>query len=119
MKKRTSFFLALAAVTITVFSVWNAQRPIAAREATWDDVLAEARAGGYRIITTEALAERYRREPTALLLVDTRQEWEFRSGHIHGAVNFPMAPTGWSRWRKAGELKAFLGPDTTRVLVFY
>jgi hypothetical protein len=119
MKKKSSFFLALAAAAITVFSVWYAQLPIAAREASWGDILAEARAGGYRIITTEALAERYRLDPSALLLVDTRQEWEFCSGHIQGAVNFPMAPTGWPRWRKAGELKTFLGPDTTRVLVFY
>ncbi len=45
MKKKPSVFPAPAAVTITVFSVWCAQRPVAAREAAWDDLLAEARAG--------------------------------------------------------------------------
>ena len=74
----------------------------------WDDVLAEAKAGGYRLITTEELAERYRQDSKELLLVDTRQEWEYRTGHIKGAVNFPMEPTWWSRWRKAAALKAFL-----------
>jgi hypothetical protein len=51
--------------------------------------------------------------------VDTRQEWEFRTGHIQGARNFPMESTGWSRWRKAGALEAFLGPDRQRPIVFY
>ena len=54
-----------------------------------------------------------------LILVDTRQEWEYRTGHIKGAVNFPMEPTWWYRWRKQGELKRFLGPDKDRFLVFY
>jgi hypothetical protein len=44
-------------------------------------------------------------------LIDTRQEWEFRTGHIKGSVNFSMEPTAWARWSKAGELEEFLGPD--------
>jgi hypothetical protein len=119
MEKQRSILLALAAVAITVISVWFTQRPMAPKQATWDDVLAEAQAGGYNIITTEALAERYRQEPSGLLLMDTRQEWEYRTGHIAGAVNFPMEPTRWARWRKAGALKSFLGPDKGRALVFY
>jgi len=119
MRKGPSFFLAVVAVTITVASVWFVQRPVAPVQATWDDVLAEARVGGYRIITTEELAERYRRDPSALLLVDTRQEWEFRSGHIQGSLNFPMEPTWWARWRKADDLQEFLGPDKDRTIVFY
>ena len=35
------------------------------------------------------------------MLIDTRQDWEYRTGHIQGAINFPMEPTWWSRWRKA------------------
>jgi hypothetical protein len=30
-----------------------------------------------------------------------------------------MEPTWWSRWRKAGDLKAFLGTDKDRTIVFY
>ncbi len=111
--------LATVAIIITAVAVWHVKRPVAPKQATWDDVLAEASAGGYRIITTEELADRYGKDPSSLLLVDTRQEWEYRTGHIEGALNFPMEPTWWARWRKAGDLEAFLGPDKDRALVFY
>lgn len=81
--------------------------------------MAEAKAGGYRIITTEELAEKFRQDPSGLLMVDSRQEWEYRTGHIQGARNFPMEPTWWARWRKAGALKQFLGSDKERAVVFY
>lgn len=119
MQNKKSIFLAAVAVIITVTTVWYAHRPITPKQATWDDVLVEAKAGGYRIITTEALADRYREDSSGMLLVDTRQEWEYRTGHIEGALNFSMEPTWWSRWRKAGELEDFLGPDKNRALVFY
>ena len=54
-----------------------------------------------------------------MLLVDTRQEWEYRSGHIRGALNFPLEPTWISRWRNKGALEKFLGPDKNRFIVFY
>jgi hypothetical protein len=119
MKKRSSFFFALAAVLITVISVWHIQRPIKPTQNTWDDVMAEAKEGGYSIITTKELADRYQKDPSSIILVDTRQEWEYRTGHIKGAVNFPMEPTLWERWRKADDLKDFLGPDKECILVFY
>jgi len=119
MQKKTSFFLALAAVTATIVFVWLGQRPVAPKQATWNDVLSEAKAGGYRIITTEELADRYRKDRAGLVLVDTRQEWEYRTGHMESALNFPMEPTWWARRRKAGDLKEFLGPDKERTLVFY
>jgi hypothetical protein len=101
-------FPGAGAVMITIaIVVWFVQRPAHRKQATWDDVLAEAKAGGYRIITTEELAERYPQGPFDLLLVDTRQEWEYRTGHIKGALNFSMEPTWWARWRKAGELETF------------
>lgn len=81
------------AVTATIFSVWYLQRPFEPVSAAWEDVLAEARAGNYRIVTTDQLARWYQADRSSLLLVDTRQEWEYRSGHIKGAVVFPMAPT--------------------------
>ena len=77
------------------------------------------KAGGYKIITTEELSERYQKDANSLLLVDTRQEWEYRTGHLKGAVNFPMEPTWWSRWRKASALETFLGPDKDRTIIFY
>jgi rhodanese-related sulfurtransferase len=89
------------------------------KEPTWDDVLSEARSGGYRAVSTEELRELYLKAPEKLLLVDTRQEWEYGTGHIKGAVNFPMEPTWWARWQKADALERLLGPDKNRMVVFY
>jgi len=119
MQGKKSILLAAAAVILTGVAVWFAQRPVTPKHATWDDVLAEAKAGDYRIITTGELADRYRKDASDLLLVDTRQEWEYRTGHIKGALNFPMEPTWWARWRKAGDLRALLGPEKERGIVFY
>ena len=82
-------------------------------------VHAEAVRGGYRLINTEELTKIYQQPPADFLLVDTRQDWEYRSGHIKGAVNFPMEPTWWGRWRAKGRLAALLGPDKNRLVVFY
>jgi 3-mercaptopyruvate sulfurtransferase SseA len=119
MKTITSSLLALTAVLITVATVWHTQRTVTPGQATWDDVIAEAKAGGYAIISTEELADRYREEASDLLLVDTRQEWEYRTGHIAGALNFPMEPTWWARWQKSDDLEEFLGSNKDRSLVFY
>jgi predicted sulfurtransferase len=64
-------------------------RVVTPKEATWNDVLAEARLGNYRIISTDELWERYEKDPDKMLLVDTRQEWEYRTGHIKKAQNPP------------------------------
>ena len=119
MKNRRNTFLALAAVILTLGVLWHIQRPMIPQEATLADVQAEASRGGYRLITTAALAERYRQPGAKVLLVDTRQDWEYRSGHIQGAVNFPLEPTAWSRWQSQGRLAALLGPDRDRLVVFY
>jgi hypothetical protein len=119
MQDRKSLLLAFVAVMLTIGAIWFTNQTTVPRQATWDDVLAEARRGGYKIIATDDLAARYAKNPGNLLLVDTRQEWEYRTGHLKGAVNFPMEPTWWSRWRKAGALEAFLGPDKDRLIVFY
>ena len=119
MQRKGTTLLALAAAVLTLGVLWHLQRPTVAKEATWEDVKAEAQNGGYRLITTQELAERYRQDAGNLLLVDTRQDWEYRTGHIKGAVNFPIEPTAWSRWRSQGALAKFLGPDLDRPIVFY
>jgi len=119
MQGKKSVILALLAIVVTAGALWFTSRAVTPKVATWEDVLAEAKRGGYRIMTTEDLAKAYRKDSSAILLVDTRQEWEYRTGHIKGALNFSMEPTWWSRWRKAGTLKAFLGPDKERTVVFY
>jgi hypothetical protein len=119
MQRKGTTFLALAAAVLTLSVLWYLNRPVTVKEATWEDVKAEAQSGGYRLITTAELAMRSRQDAGKLLLVDTRQDWEYRSGHIQGAVNFPLEPTAWSRWRSQGRLAALLGPDRDRLVVFY
>lgn len=112
--------LCLAAMALTLGWLWYAHRPLPpVQEATMVEVQAEAARGGYRLINTAELAKLYQQPPANLLLVDTRQDWEYRSGHIKGAVDFPMEPTWWSRWRARGPLGALLGPDKNRLVVFY
>jgi predicted sulfurtransferase len=111
--------MALVAVAVTVGFLWYTNRPVAPVTATYEDVVAEAANGGYQLINTERLKKLYDEDPQGFLLVDARQEWEYRTGHIKGAVNFPMEPTWLSRWKEKDELEKFLGPDKNRFLVFY
>ena len=111
--------LALAAIAITAGVLWSNNRSVTPQEATWADVQAEAQLGGYQLINTKNLWKRYNKNPDNLFVVDTRQEWEYRTGHIKGAMNFPMESTWLSRWRKKGALEAFLGLDKDRFIVFY
>ena len=119
MQRRGTAILVLMAVVLTLGAFWYLHRPIIVKEASWEDVKAEARNGGYRLITTEELAQRHRQDAGKLLLVDTRQDWEYRSGHIKEAVNFPMEPTAWGRWRSQGAMAKFLGPNKDRLIFFY
>ena len=111
--------LALTALIITVGFLWFTNRSVTPKNATFQHVLAEAQDGGYQLINTKKLKDIYDKDPKGLLLVDTRQEWEYRSGHIKGALNFPMEPTWLSRLKKKGDMEKFLGPDKNRFIVFY
>jgi hypothetical protein len=119
MKILRTALLPTIAVVLTIGILWYTNKSVTPKEATWGDVLTEAEKGGYQIISNKKLWEIYSKNPATLLLVDTRQEWEYRTGHIRGALNFSMEPTGWSRWRKRKSLEAFLGPDRERLIVFY
>ncbi len=119
MERKRTIILAVLAAVLTLGALWYANRPVITKEPTREDVRAEARSGGYHLINTEELAELYRQEAKKLLLVDTRQEWEYRTGHMKGAVHFSMEPTAWSRWRAQGPLAELLGPDRDRPIVFY
>ena len=111
--------LAFVAIVITAAFLWLSNRSVPPNEVTWENILAEASEGGYQIIDTQALWQHYSKNRDNLILVDTRQEWEYRTGHIKGALNFPMDPTWLARWRKAGALEAFLGTNKDRFIVFY
>ena len=119
MKIVRSFLLPVCAVAVTLLGFWYSRLPEPAAEPSFSQVQREAVSGGYRLITTDELWDLYRSNPETLLLVDTRQEWEYRTGHIEGAVNFPMEPTAWARWRARGALGELMGTDKQKTFVFY
>lgn len=119
MKTSMKLPLTVLALALTVAILWWTNRSVTPRVATLEDVRAEAEAGGYQLISTQELRALSEKNPGGLLLVDTRQEWEYRSGHIKGALSFPMEPTWFARWSKRDELREFLGPDRDRLIVFY
>jgi hypothetical protein len=91
----------------------------AAGAPSMDDVRTEAVRGGYRLIDLGELRGHLERDQGRLLLVDTRQDWEFRTGHIPNSINFSFEPTRWSRLKNRWDLKEALGADKLRPLVFY
>jgi 3-mercaptopyruvate sulfurtransferase SseA len=120
MKRGTKPAIVISvAVAITVGALWFTNRLVTPRVATWEDVRKDAQRGNYGLISAEEIVEHIRKDPQNLLLVDTRQEWEYRTGHIRGALNFPMEPTWLSRWRKSEPLQTFLGTDKSRLIIFY
>ena len=114
MKRSWRFLATLLVVVCAVMG--PATTPFAASMA---EVQKEAEQGGYQLLTSDELWGLVSGEPSGVLLVDTRQEWEYASGHIAGAVNFPMEPTWLARLTKRGELEQFLGPDKEKRVVFY
>ncbi len=106
-------------MAVTVGILWRTNGAVTTKEATWDDVVAQAQTGGYQLISTDDLWKRYSAKDADLLVVDTRQEWEYRTGHILGALNFPMEPTWLAAWHKKGDLESLLGEDKERTIVFY
>ena len=119
MKATKMTLLALITIAVTVAVLWFTNGAVTPKKATWEDVVAEAETSGYNLISTDELWERYNKTSENLLIVDTRQEWEYRTGHIKNAVNFPMEPTWWSRWQKKEDLEALLGTDKDRSIIFY
>ena len=113
------FIIPVIAMAATLLVLWysNLPEPIAAADMA--QVKQEAENGGYRLIDVEALSNLYQSNREGIILVDTRQEWEHRSGHIAGSVNFPMEPTWWARWQKKGELAALLGSEKEKSIIFY
>lgn len=119
MNSRISATLLGLALIVSLAAIWLRGPASTPATPTWDDAVAEARRGGYRLLTTEELRHLYQNGTPGLLLVDTRQDWEHRTGHIEGSVLFPMEPTAWARWTARGDLERLLGPDKDRPVVFY
>jgi len=116
------FYVVLLVIVLAVLLGvlwWRRRQALTPREVGWDGVMAEAERGGYRLISIEEMADRYLKDPQGLLLVDTRPPAEYFAGHIQGAVNLPLTPTWWGRWRCKRLLTALLGHNKERLVVFY
>ncbi len=109
-----------AFVTVLASLLWTAaaaaDQPLTDPAAA---VLQEAEKGEYRLINVDELWELYTDTERSVLLIDTRQEWEFRTGHIEDALHFSMEPTWFSRLIQRTSLAQALGPDRDRILIFY
>ena len=119
MRILRSFLLPVVAVSMALLVVWYTHGPAPVVESSMAQVHEEAERSGYQLMDVESLWELYRTSRDTLLLVDTRQEWEFRAGHIDGSINFPMEPTWRARWLKKGELKTLLAARDETTFVFY
>jgi len=109
------FFLVIVSFLLLPLACLRVQ----AAQVNLNTVQAEAKDGGYQLIDVDGLWKIYQSNKEKLLLVDTRQEWEYHSGYIQGAVNFSMEPTWLARLTKRGALEQFLGPDKSKTIVFY
>lgn len=87
----------------------------------WDKVVAEAKKGGYQLITPEELQREYLKDSTAFSLVDVRQEWSYQMQHIKGALHIDFAPIWWNQYSPVmrSDMKKLLGPEKDKKIVFY
>jgi predicted sulfurtransferase len=112
-----------ASVMLFLFLSWAAQARAESQTSahSWDKVVAEAKKGGYHLISPEELKNEYLKDPSAFLLVDTRQEWSYQMQHIKGAAHIDFAPTWWNQYSPMmrSEMKNLLGPDKNKKIVFY
>jgi hypothetical protein len=86
-----------------------------------DNVVAEAKKGGYQLISPEELKKEYLKDSTAILLIDVRQEWSYQMQHINGSLHIDFAPTWWNQYSPMmrSEMRKTLGPYKDKKLVFY
>ena len=102
-----------------VVLIWTTSAAEEASKEAAEAVQKKAERGNYHLIDIDKLWELYQHSEGDVLLIDTRQDWEFRTGSIGGAVHFPMEPTWFSRLIQRRSLAQLLGPDKERILVFY
>jgi len=106
-------------ITVFVLLTGLCSFHVQAGQDSQDAVRMEAEGGGYQLLDLEGLQRLYQGDKDEFLLIDTRQEWEYHSGYIKGAVNFPFEPTWLARMTQRGALDQFLKPHKSKTLVFY
>ena len=106
--------ISLLLLAISLPEAWAANEPDSLKA-----VEVEASKGGYQLIDVDSLWLLYQDKQQNLLLVDTRQEWEYHAGYIQGAVLFSMETTWLARMTQRDALEQFLGKDKSKTIVFY
>ena len=86
----------------------------------WPDTLKRAAAGGYDLITFQEL-QALIQSGKDFVLLDVRPDYEYKDGHIAGALNFEFHLGHRSNLEpeRAEALKTLLGPDRDRLIVTY
>ncbi len=110
-------FLCLLFLSFAAQAQSETQNSVNAR----DTVVAEAKKGGYQLISPEELKNEYLKDSTAVSLVDVRQEWSYQMQHIKGSLHIDFAPTWWNQYSPMmrSDMKKLLGPDKEKKFVFY
>ncbi len=90
-------------------------------ESTHDRVLAEAKRGGYQLISLQDLEREYRQDPSSLYFIDTRQDWAYQMQHISGATFLSATPTWWYQYspRARSDIRKILDTISNKKVVFY
>ncbi len=86
----------------------------------WPDTFKRAESAGYTLINLQELKALIQSEK-AFTLLDVRPDYEYRDGHIPGAVNleFNLGHRSGLEESHAESLKALLGADQDRLVVTY
>jgi hypothetical protein len=112
----------LSALAFLFMSYADYAQPDNQNEVTdWNKVVTEAQQGGYTLITPAEIEREYLKDPNALFLVDTRQDWAYQMQHIKGAEYLPVTPTWWYQYSPVArsEMKKVLGPYKNKKAIFY
>ncbi len=122
MKRCLKWFCWLGAFVMVITS-WGL--PPESAEATdppywWQQAARQAAAEGYRLISAQDLAGLYNAR-AAFRIVDVRTDYEYRRGHLPGAVNLTFGPDERDRLRPAKKrlLTETLGPDKHLTVILY
>jgi hypothetical protein len=108
------FFLFLSFVAQVQAESQNADR-------VRNQIINEARKGGYQLITPEELKNEYLKDPASFSLVDVRQEWSYQMQHIKGSLHIDFAPIWWNQYSPMmrSDIKKLLGSEKNKKIVFY
>jgi len=112
--------LAIARAMLVALAVLTSTAMAADRPSWWDGAASEAKAEGYGLITAEELNDLSDTNPD-LLILDVRPDYEYRAGHLPGAVNleFDLGDRLELKPDKRAAVKKLLGPDRNRPIVIY